>query len=356
MNRYAREITARFTSQSNRVYLQTTIQEYFDRNHPQTADSVSTYMSSHFEDALWHAATKNEHEMRMSDPIPGVSIVSQLQCINNTFIRDRIDFIRTHIIANVETPDVYTITDGIPTTRHGRGWEKLTANQLLDSWKFNANHPVRARDDPSGELGVGVGYGVRVHDDYTAYNDAYTDGYGRNGQYGEPLTAGFMPQHTMSPHNSHYGMPQSGRAAPTMSGITFCDQSGLGTSNHMFQYEDTQYKNALNREVSYANTPMGVSTPMADARLLERRTFRSAFSVGGVENGVSRYEARLQRRHIDRDPSEGFRGESRDCHIRGYDMQSLYDRTDYHTAAREKNRPPCGPRPYNLDSTVQFFE
>lgn len=337
MNRYARELVGRFTAASNQKYLKTTIQEYFDRNHPGVTDRVRMYVRNHFEDSVWHAATKNEQELRMSDPIPGVSIVSQVQCMNNAFIRDCIDFIKTHIIASAETPDVYTVTDGIPTSRHGQGWSKLTANQLLESWKYNANHPIRARDDPAGELGVGACTGAYV-------------GYPDNP---EPFVGG---NHVGGPHNGHYGMHEGGLSATTSSGITFCDQDNIGTSNHMMMYEDTTYKNTLNREVSYANTPFGVSNPMADQRLMERRTFRSAFAVGGVENGISRYEARLQRRHIDRDPSEGFRGESRDCHVRGYDMQSLYDRADYHAAAREKNRPSCNPRPLRLDTSRQFWQ
>lgn len=331
MNRYARELVGRFTAAANREYLKTAIIEYFGQqpNAAASGPRIMEYMREHFDDSVWNAAAKNEHEMRMSDPIPGVSIAAQLQCMNNVFIRERIDFIHTHVISNVETPDLYTVSDGIPTSRHGRGWAKLSADQMLESWKYNANHPVRARDDPSGELGVG------------------------STPYAGPAAEHYSP----GPHNSHYGMRPAGTSsAPTYSGITFCEQEHLGTSNHLMTYENTAYKNALNREVSYANTPFGVSTPMSDQRLAERRIFRSAFSVDGVENGVSRYEARLQRRHIDRDPSEGFRGESRDCQVRGYDMQSLYDRTDYHAAARDKNRPPCGPKSMHLDSNQQFWQ
>jgi hypothetical protein len=119
----------------------------------------------------------------------------------------------------------------------------------------------------------------------------------------------------------------------------------------MSQLLDNPYFVALNRESDYTNTSFGTATPASDRRLLERRTFRN--NSEGVENGISAYEARLQRRPLERDIDETLHGAEFGCNLYSYDMGDLRCRVDSNIAARAQFDVPCGSRPSLLLSRVQ---
>ncbi len=77
----------------------------------------------------------------------------------------------------------------------------------------------------------------------------------------------------------------------------------------------------------HTNIEFGNATPESDARLLERRSFRSAWA--DCENGIPRYEQRLYRRNIERDVTENIRPFEFDNVQRAHDMTSLIARIDY---------------------------
>jgi hypothetical protein len=101
------------------------------------------------------------------------------------------------------------------------------------------------------------------------------------------------------------------------------------------QYENTSYKQALNRNVyPHEATPFGVSSPAADARLLSRRTFRR--NEAGAENGVPRYESRLYNRYLERDVAEGLHNAEKGHLLSGHDMASIHRRQEHKRAAHAR--------------------
>lgn len=77
---------------------------------------------------------------------------------------------------------------------------------------------------------------------------------------------------------------------------------------------ETNYMRCLNKtDRPHELTPFGVDTPAANDRLLSRRS----------RKGIPRYEVSLYSRRVERDISEGLRGDSNDMIQRGYDMKPL---------------------------------
>lgn len=278
MNRYGRAIVLEFTSQPNREFLAKNLNMFFNDQR------VFRFLQDHLNTNIDHFAGVIEQEILVSDPMPGVTISDQVQCFNNQFINDRINFIRGHVLALDDTTPVYVIKDGMPTSRNGLCHYQKQANDILDTWRTNSGRGIQAREDPAGDVwnydtksGLGISTGIST-------------------------------------------------------GITICDQSGIGLNNHQIMYENTVYKNALNKDLEPI---LGVSTPESDNRILSRRIFRSE---NGVENGISRRQASLHKRYVERDVRESMSIE-RDCAVRGHDMQSLYDRVD----AKNKVKTQYGP-------------
>lgn len=79
----------------------------------------------------------------------------------------------------------------------------------------------------------------------------------------------------------------------------------------------------------YTATPVGVSTPEADARLLERRIFRA--DEDGVENGIPTYRTWMHNRHPERDINENLTATEYIGHNhKKYDMTRLHAAADRH--------------------------
>ena len=282
MNRHARSVINEFSSPENKELLFGVLNSHFKR------PIVFRFLRDTLNDSITHRIHKIEQDMYMSDPLPSTTILDQVNCFNNEFIRDRIDYIKSHVA--IEEADKYMVKDDLPTSRRGVGHYQKDPNQILQTWRANSGRGVQARDDPQN---------IHMQNTFNGQGDNHM-----------------------------------------ATGIVFCDQSGLGTSHHVSQLLDNSYIVALNKDVDHTNTPFGTSTPASDARLLSRRTFRN--NEAGVENGVPRYEARLYKRNIDRDVTEGLRTSERDYQIHGYDMRELYDRIDYKNKTKAKfEAPPC---------------
>jgi hypothetical protein len=279
MNQYSQEIIQEFTSKENKDLLH----DHLTRSFNQPA--VTQYLREHFDGNVASYAKAIAIDLNMSDPMPGVTMGSQLDCFNHQFLTRERNFIVTHVIGG-EEPPAYIVRDGAPTSRRGLIHHQRGANDILETWRSSPARPVEMREDCAADIG---------------------------------------------PRNTYYGHGDK----HLETGIVFCDQSHLGMQNHIAQYEDTAYKRALNNQhEDHTSVPFGVSTPWSDARLMQRRVFRS--NESGVENGIPNYESRLYRRNLERDVSEGLRSAEKGYLLSGHDMSSLYRRVDFKNAARAR--------------------
>jgi hypothetical protein len=280
MNRFTRDIIYVFGSGENRKYLYRTLVEYFHERR------VTLFVNDHIDNLVDNFIHRIERESMMSDPIPGITVEDQIECYNCQFIIDRIEYIRNHVLSNSDNvPDEYTITDGMPTSRFGAAHHVQSADRQLQTWFYNSGRGVQGREDSHGDN-----------------ND-----------------------------NQYWGRGDRHLAT----GITFCDQSDVNTSNHVTQLLGTSYMLALNNDPQpHTNDAFGNATPASDARLLQRRIFRS--NEAGVENGIPRYESRLYKRNLDRDVKEAMQGRERDCVVLGHDMSSLRCRVDHKQIVKKK--------------------
>lgn len=220
--------------------------------------------------------------LRLSSPMPGTTPQHQIAAFNRQFMRIQCDFIVHHVLGDDAVP-AFTVTDGAPTSRFGADHYRQDANCILATWNTVVSHNPQLRSDRQATAGSLQSGG------YNAYNGA-GDGH-------------------------------------MVSGITFCDQSGLNTSSHVSALLDDPTTVALNRTTDWTNTAFGNATPASDARLLSRRIFRR--NEDGVENGVRMGEVRLQRRNLDRDIDETLHADGEMSGMsRGYDMSSLNCRVD----------------------------
>ncbi|QYB17646.1 hypothetical protein PV-S19_0282 [Pacmanvirus S19] len=278
MNRFNQAIISEFSSNENREYLGNRLCGYFNNQ------KVFRFLKDNLDDFVDNYIKLMVRELNLSDPLPGVTVIDQLNCFNNEFIQDRIHFIKTHVLCDNESIS-YMVKDGLPTSRRGIGHFLKSADNILETWRGNSGRGVQAREDPASDV--------------SDYNPFYGQG------------------------DNHLS-----------TGVVFCDQSNLGTQNHVEQF-NTKYMEALNKTpYEHERTAFGVSNPVADARLLSRSTFRK--NEAGEENGIPRYEARLYQRHLERDITEGLRGDSHSANVSGHDMSSLRARVDHKNRVREQ--------------------
>ncbi len=269
MNQYARRVIDEFTSRENLSDIKSKISGYFNNT------KVNRFLNEYFIVNVKHFVQVIEQELNVSDLMPGLTIYDQLVGFNNQFIASRINFIQTHVIGDDHVP-MYSVSDGMPTSRSSLHKHQQRPNDILNSWLTNSGRGIQSRDDPSG-----------------LNNNLYQNG-------------------------------------GISTGIAFCDQDHLGTQNHVEFYENTSYKQALNKRIpslEHEETAFGVDTPAANARLLSRRIFRQ--NEAGVENGIARYESRLYNRHLERDIDEGLHNAEKGCMLQRNDMSSLYARVDH---------------------------
>lgn len=274
MNSYAQEIIQGFRHISNREKIQTAINNYF-QNH-----LVSSYLDDHLDDSMEHFVHIIQQELRQSDPMPGMKMRDVLNCFTTQFINGRLVFIKQHVVPQEQLP--YVVTDGCATSRNNLQHYQQSTNDILNTW-LNPSRSIALRSDTAAD---------------TTYN-----------RY------------------------SSENCAQMSTGIAFSDQRALGTQNHVEQYHNTAYKNALNQtDRPHENFAFGVSNDITDKRLLDRRTFRSE---GGVENAIPLRETRLYRRNMDRDISEGLHNEERSGLLYGYDMSTINARVDRRNEAKK---------------------
>lgn len=287
MQRRTGEIFRQFTSASNVARLEVILARRFDN------PAVTAFLKQNTRDFAGRFSQSMWRTYNTSAPLPGISPASELQALNNEFLDYMVTQIEQHVL--IEEVPVFTVTDGMPTSRRGLDHHLMNPNQMLETWKHNPGRNVQSRGDRAGD----------------------------------------------NPNNPYHANTDH----LLQTGITFCDQSHMGVNQHGDMMM-TSYIRALNTGPGdYTNTAFGNSTPESDARLLSRRTFRS--NEAGEENGIPRYESRLYKRFVERDVDETFSGDSfeyqastaQDGHQRGYDMSELRSRVDYKNAKRQGQAP-----------------
>jgi len=247
-----------------------------------------------------------EQELDLSDPMPGVTVTSQVESFNKQFVFYMIEYVSDHVLKKIEKPQ-YTVSDGEPTSRFGPGHHSKSANDILRTWDMHPSRGVQGRDDSHGDLA------------------------GRNSYWGP---GNYSDQSSQPTPNCNY-------PGNVQTGITFCDQSDMNTSNHLEQFHGTFYMQNLNKTApndAHFNNVIGNSDPANDRRLLNRNIFKA--NERGDVNGIKAYEQRIHRRNFDRDIKETLPGREREGLIHGYDMTSLYERNDAKRAAKTRKEVP----------------
>jgi hypothetical protein len=268
MNKYASEICVGF--RRNKEHIRNALSNEF------RTPRGDAYLSDHLESNMMHFMSTITRELQVTDPMPGVTIEDQIKSFTQQFISEKIPFIRAHVLRQEESIQ-FAINDGYATSERGVQHYEKSANDILNVWRSAPAKNIQMREDIAGDRG--------------------------------------------QKRDLSHGL---------QTGIMFCDQSHLGTQNHVEMYENALYKNSLNavsREDAYLLVPFGVSNHASDQRLLSRRIFKN--NEAGVESGIKRYQARLHNRAVDRDVSESCVGEERGNINRGYDMSGITKRIDH---------------------------
>jgi len=333
MNKVGREIIITLTSNNNVSHLARRVGAAFD-NDP----LVMRWMGDQFGSYVWHFAKAKEQELGFSDLLPGVSVREEVDMLNDELLRCASGYIHNHILPRPSHEnDIFSVSDGAPTTRRPASYRDSSADEMLDKWRANSGRGIHMREDVMGDAPEHGGYGSSNPRGAQYHNNNVISWMDR-AKAGLPVGFAMQPQ----PWNqSGYGnVSHPARVEPMQSGynprmgsrggegITFYDPSGSGQQQHLDMFENNTLMQNLNQGhagTHYA-TAFGVSTPESDARLLGRNIFRK--NEDGVESGISRYERRLCRRRVDTDVSEGLAGRERDNHIRGHDMSSLHSHVD----------------------------
>lgn len=269
MNRYNRAILSEFSSAENREHLKTSLINFF--NNPK----VFRYVNSSADGMIDNFAAKMEIELMLSDPVGKKSVYEQVEQLNRIFLAGAISELKVECYEDAAPK--YGISDGVATSRHSVNHFKKSSDDILDTWRANRKSaPMHIRDDNQGDEGQGM-------------NNLYYNG----------------------------GL---------QTGVVFCDQSDLNTSQHVDRLLGTKYVKSLNGPILY-NGYLGDGSVEGDTRLLQRRVFRNGYG-GKTENGLNSYEIRLQRRNLDRDLKESLPAYEKDFIIQKHDMGSLNKRVD----------------------------
>jgi hypothetical protein len=319
MNRYARAVITEFMSDQNEKFLANKLLQHFNDTR------VYEFINQQLHSFMYNFAAKMQEELSLSDPMPGISLLDQLNCFNRQFLADRANYIRAFVLKDDDRRPMYMVKDDIPTSRHGIKHFQQPANNILNSWTFNAAPGLQVREDPSGDV-------------------SYVMGRSNGNTGGGPHGYGSVSNGARS-YNPYYSQDNSAMAT----GIVFCDQSDLGTSNHLELFDTSYVRNLNNDPQPHTNDMFGNATPASDARLLSRRIFRN--NERGVENGIPVYEQRLYRRNLETNIDEALRPGERGCMVHGYDMAELRSRVDYKNDARRRFEPQCDNR---TQSQLQF--
>ncbi len=241
------------------------------------------------------------HDLSMSDPLPGVDSTHMLMEYNRQFLAYMIDMIEEHSPSDEMH---YSMSDGLPAARSDYS---KSADCLLSNWIDAPASMYAYREDPQSDGPNSYGaplpsYGPVIH-----YRTDMYDGK-------------CPPAHQYAARGGHSTVLMKSGCVPTAT-VDYTDMSGCNPA-------EATYENALTRAWNSPQSVLGDGSVAMDQSLLSRRIFRTE---SGVEGGIPFNRRTVHHRHVDRDISEGLRGDSRDYKLSGHDMRSLYDRVDKKT-------------------------
>lgn len=350
MNRYTQNVIAKFRSDENKAFLFSSLIDQFNDA------KVYKYLQENFDSLVDDFLLAYTRELNNSDPIVSLGLVKQVHLLNRKFLNDRAELIQLYFQGIEKVPE-YVVGDGLPTGRRPASAYNLPADLQLARWYVDAGRGVTARDDIQGNdsspyywaSGIFPQNGINTYpargqpyhpaDPPCCYAAARRDcryptdviGKGRAG----PLlaTALRVPPSLPTLREGMYGRRMPTPAdGPAITGVSFCDQSNVGTSNHVEMLFGSSAISSLNRDGFYTGI-VGDSTPEQNAGLLSRRIFRS--NECGIENGIPNYEKRLYNREYERSIGENLEATEYGAIVYANDMRSLFERVD---RRREYNR------------------
>jgi hypothetical protein len=272
MNHNTRTVLQLFNEDNNTSHLRTVLLQRHGKN-----PNAPQFLRQNFESMLRNFTARIAREMSDSDPMPGVTPRDQTRMLNIEFLESADEFISARLVP--ESAPRYQVGDGVATSRYGADYQMAPADAKLNAWHSNPGSSITLREDSHADSGSSTYYGGGVR-----------------------------------------------------TGVDFCDQSHMNTSNHVEQFQ-TMYMRALNTDPEpHTSTVFGVATDASDARLLSRRIFKN--NDRGQEGGIRAHERRLHNRHVDRDVTETLQGREREAQTYGYNMQPIYDRIAYKNNAK----------------------
>lgn len=370
MNRFTANIILGFKSPRN-------IARMFDiLNTRFNSPIVSRYLDKHIQHDIVRFCDKISDEMRLSDPLPNMTVSDYVTSFGVEFVNEEAKWINDTVFK--EQQPGFVVNDGIPTAASNY---RKTANTLLEEWKDAPRQGFTVREDPSGDVytppvgptmpafgcnGVSPSYPQfdvpvmsftpsapqipitrqyqgRQHapsalDHAMAIPCKIQTAEQFTGYFESPRDANSVPQGSQRPQHTPHGYfgADNHTYGSQTTGIDFTDNTSEGYNQHTGMLLDTPYRVAMNPG-GYSAPVLGDGSAAMDQSLLSRRIFRDE---GGVEGGIPFYRKCVARRNVDRDASEGLRGGSefsqRESHVRGYDMSTLHRRVDQKMSNRKR--------------------
>lgn len=340
MNKYNVLVLNQFNSPQNVAMLERVLVRHF--NDAGVANVIHKLMPSFMQ----HYSRKAANDLMYSTPVAESDIYSQVNCLDDAFLADRIEFIKQNILRaddrdNLTNNNVYVVNDGRVATAESivrkmprqvvndrnshcvnvvkEGGQ--SANDRLQSWRY----PTRGREIREDVAG----------DDCTDGNLADT----------RHETAGRA--------NVYIGDGFQFRGGSGESDQRDCDRFGVEGRRENTNYAVETMLNdpkvqLLNRRTckygAYDSMPeanvrlwsddrgfVDESDPSQMRQYMNRRVFRTWNGAQGdnVADQIAPWQKWIHKRHVDMKDVTSLKGNvERDNHVRGYDMSSLHCRVE----------------------------
>lgn len=146
---------------------------------------VMRFLHEHIGTNMEHFAGSITQEILTSSPLPGITMLDQLNCYNHQFILQESKLITDAVLELVNETPTYEVTDGISTTRYGQAHYNGKPDDILRSWWLNSGRTAQARDDTPADLTVNAYNAESAIGDPVGH---HTGRIGRQGDY-RPCTS-----------------------------------------------------------------------------------------------------------------------------------------------------------------------
>lgn len=285
-----------------------------------------------------------EVDLRWTDPLRGTNGTKLLHMYNGKFVYAYYNFHDQDHENSTTHQHYYEVSDGLPLARFDQSAPWISADDLLDRWWKGGSRLIQTRDDRHGDRKVSAGdadylveeFGCAAGQNNNAQRNVY-----RGGAMATRATTWGRPNSEMPSNNPVIVQEkfQNQSNLQTYSRPTGFSVLGAGPTNPEPDFALSAWLSPTARAWSamgedYQHTPLGVSTPAADARMAERNLSRKSHS--NLENGIPYYRFPVHHRHYDKvEASAGLDGSELvgQAHRR-WDMSGLYELID----AKQRSR------------------